>query len=52
MSLEHFYGRIYDVLADRELDLLYDRRFDEADRLAEKSQLIWDKCMRAACYGA
>jgi hypothetical protein len=52
MNLEHFYGRIYDVLADRELDVLYDRRFDEADRLAEKSQLIWDKCMRAACYGA
>lgn len=52
MNLELFYGRICNALAEEELHLLFDGRLDDAEKLAEKSQPIWDKCMRAARYGA
>lgn len=53
MSYYHFLCSIVEELNDKAADLvLWEKRFDEAEQLWTKSDLVWDRAGKAARYNA
>ena len=51
MNLESYYANWAEWLSEKAIDAAFDS-FDDAATIDAKAQLIWDKAMNAARYGA